>query len=238
MRTRTLAVCLFTIMACDQQRSTAPTGDAALGPAPALVKVPRERMCVTLGSIDPHPSGSWMVSASKMRAVLFDQGPPTAELHFTYLGPTAETSVLGSGAVRRQIGLKLRAQNGCNLVYVMWRLEPVNELVVSIKSNPGQRTFAECQNRGYTNVKPQAAQRVPPVAQGSTHVLRADLRGDALVVYADGAVAWQGSLGPAALAFDGPVGIRTDNVAAVFDLAAGAPTVMGACAAGGDYGSD
>jgi hypothetical protein len=224
-------------MACDQRNTSAPN-DAALGPAPALVKVPRERMCVTLGSIDPHPSGAMMVSASKMRAVLFDQGPPAAELRFTYLGPTAETSVLGSGAVRRQIGLKLRAQNGCNLVYVMWRLEPKNELVVSVKSNPGQRVFAECANRGYTNIKPQASRPVPPVAQGSAHVLRADMRGEALAVYADGALVWQGSLPSEALAFDGPVGIRTDSVAAVFDLAAGSPTSMGACAVGGDYGSD
>src|SRR5579864_4251654 len=200
-------------------------------PAPAMVRVPRERLCVTLGSIEPHPTGASLVRAAKMRAVLADQGPPTAELRFTYLGPTAETSVLGSGAVRRQVGLKLRAANGCNLVYVMWRIEPASELVVSIKSNPGQRTHAECGNRGYTNIKPRAARPVPGIVPGSNHLLRADLRGDALTVVADGAVVWEGVLGPQALAFDGPVGMRTDNVAIVFDLAAGMPGAQSGCTA-------
>ena len=33
---------------------------------------------------------------------------------------------------------KLRAEDACNLVYVMWRIEPQSRLVVSVKRNPGQ----------------------------------------------------------------------------------------------------
>ena len=41
------------------------------------------------------------------------------------------------GELRRQFGLKLRAQDACNLVYVMWRIEPASKLVVSIKCRTG-----------------------------------------------------------------------------------------------------
>jgi hypothetical protein len=34
---------------------------------------------------------------------------------------------------------------------------------------------------------------------------------DALEVFADGELVWQGELGPDALSFEGPVGMRTDN---------------------------
>jgi hypothetical protein len=129
---------------------------------------------------------------------------------------SADTTALGSGAIRRQLGLKLRAQNGCNLVYAMWRMDPENKLVVSIKSNPGMRTSAECGNRGYTNIKPRKSHPVPDVAPGSSHTLRAELRGEDLTVQADGQIVWEGSIGP--VAFDGPVGVRSDNGRFVFDL--------------------
>jgi hypothetical protein len=59
--------------------------------------------------------------------------PPFAEAHFTYLGSTGNEARLGSGELRRQFGLKLRAEDACNLVYAMWRIEPESKLVVSVK---------------------------------------------------------------------------------------------------------
>jgi hypothetical protein len=45
--------------------------------------------------------------------------------------------------MRRQSGLKLRAQNGCNLVYAMWRSEPESKLGVSVTRNPGLNASSE-----------------------------------------------------------------------------------------------
>src|ERR1039457_1357934 len=39
---------------------------------------------------------------------------------FAYLGPTHEVSQLGNGEVWSQFGIKLRAQDTCNIVYVKW----------------------------------------------------------------------------------------------------------------------
>ena len=68
---------------------------------------------------------------------------------------------LASGEMRRQFGLKLRAEDACNLVYAMWRIEPESKLVVSVKSNPGQHTSAQCGNRGYQNIKPLHSSPLP-----------------------------------------------------------------------------
>ena len=40
-------------------------------------------------------------------------------------------------------------------------------------------------------------------------------------VFADNSLVWEGSVGPDALAFDGPVGIRSDNARLQIDLRAG-----------------
>jgi hypothetical protein len=42
-------------------------------------------------------------------------------------------------------------------------------------------------------------------------------------VFADNSVVWQGSVGPDALAFDGPVGIRSDNARLQISLETGHP---------------
>jgi hypothetical protein len=135
-----------------------------------------------------------------------------AEASFRYLGPTADVAALGSGAVRRQLGLKLRAESGCNLVYAMWRLEPKNEIVVSVKSNPGQRTHAECGNRGYANVAPEVSAAPPEVRAGEDHTLTAAIDRDVLAVRVDGKEVWRGRLPASATTMHGPPGIRTDNV--------------------------
>lgn len=187
--------------------TSSPAVPAAPAPSGALSL---SQLCVTEGTLTPQ-GGHLFVDVPKCRAVSAVATEPTAELRFTYMGPTAETTELGSGRVRRQIGLKLRAQNGCNLVYAMWRLEPKNEIAVQVKRNPGQSTFAECKNGGYRNVQPSRSAPVPAVPEGSSHVLRAEMHGTGLSVWADGALVWQGDVGGDVLDLDGPVGLRTDN---------------------------
>jgi hypothetical protein len=112
-----------------------------------------------------------------MRAYVEASTPQVVEARFTYLGSTGNEARLGSGELRRQFGLKLRAQDPCNLVYAMWRIEPESKLVVSLKSNPGQNTSAESGNRGYRNIKPQRSKPVPMLRPGEAHTLRGELEG-------------------------------------------------------------
>src|SRR6266436_2408889 len=110
-------------------------------------------------------------------------------------------------------GFKLRAQDSWNLVYAMWRIEPESKLVVSVKSNPGQHASAQCGNRGYRNIKPRLSAPVPALRSGETHTLRAEMNGAEMLVFVDNTLVWEGSVGPDALAFDGPVGfVRTTLV--------------------------
>ena len=120
-----------------------------------LMPVSKANLCVTEGTIQEFPGQGFSVNVPKMRAYLNAYTQPVAEAQFTYFGPTPNEAPLASGEMRRQFGLKLRAQDACNLVYAMWRIEPESKLVVSVKSNPGEHTSAQCGNRGYQNIKPR-----------------------------------------------------------------------------------
>ena len=183
--------------------------------------VGRENLCVTEGAIDKTPNARLSVDVPKMRAYVNTWVSQSIEAHFTYLGSTAQESRLGSGQTRRQLGLKLRAQDPCNLVYAMWRIEPESKLVVSVKRNPTQHTSAECGNRGYQNIKPRHFAAVPHLRPGDSHILRAEMHGEDLRVFADDVEVWEGSVGPEAVGLEGPVGIRSDNVRLELDLRAG-----------------
>lgn len=176
-------------------------------------KVAPKSFKITEGEFSPSKKeGQVLVESPKMRAVVPSSSSAVAELHFTYLGPTDSQEPLASGEYRLQVGLKLRAQDACNLAYVMWRLAPEPGLVVSIKSNPRKHISASCGNRGYTNVEPRQAVPVPLIVEGASHVLRAEQEELALRVYADGILVWNGELPREALDFEGPVGLRSDNV--------------------------
>lgn len=179
-----------------------------------------DRLCVTEGKLD-KAGNRLTVDSSKMRAYVTAPSSQAIAAHFTYLGPTAEQSRLGSGESRQQFGFKLHAANACNLVYAMWRFTPRPELVVSVKSNPGQTTSSQCANRGYRNIKPRVSHPVSAPRPGETHTLAAQMNGDSLRVFIDNAEVWQGSVGSDAAALNGPVGIRSDNVHLTLDLKAG-----------------
>lgn len=195
----------------------------ATSPSGKLSPVSRANLCVTEGAISELSGARLSVSVPKMRAYLNAPTPPVVEAKFTYLGSTDNEARLGSGEMRRQFGLKLRAQDACNLVYAMWRIEPESKLVVSVKNNPGQHSSAQCGNRGYHNIKPRRSTPVPILRSGDTHTLRAEMIGTDLRVIADNELVWEGSLGPEALVFDGPVGVRSDNARLQLELRAGEP---------------
>ena len=191
---------------------------AALAQSAGWLSVSRERLCVTEGAIEKAADERLSVDVPMMRAYVNQRTTQSAELRFTYLGGTSIKSKLGSGAIRRQFGLKLRAQDPCNLVYAIWRVDPESKLVVSVKRNLEQHTSAECGNRGYVNIKPHKASAVPRLESGQSHTLRAEMSNAELRVFVDNHEVWEGDVGPDAAKLDGPVGIRTDNARLEFEL--------------------
>jgi hypothetical protein len=189
-----------------------------------LIQVPRSSLCVTEGVLGESPGQRLSVDVPKMRAYVNRFTTQTVAVNFVYVGPTASESALGSGEVRRQFGLKLRAQDPCNLVYAMWRLEPESGLVVSVKLNPGQHTSAACANHGYRTIKPRQSSPLPPLHPGDTGTLSAETDADSLRILVDGSVVWMGTLGAEVFDLKGPVGIRSDNVRLRLQLQAGEPT--------------
>ena len=169
------------------------------------------------GHLETLGPGRFRVDVGGMRAVA-GAGAGVAELAFTYRGPSATTVPLASGELRRQIGLKLRAKDTCNVVYVMWHVEPSSGIFVLVKRNPNASTHAACGDRGYLSAVPTIAEAVAPIRVGEAHTLRADLRGDLLEVIADGRPAWRGRLPSAVLELEGPVGVRSDNGSFDFEL--------------------
>lgn len=193
---------------------------SAQAPVAGWLTVSSGNLCVTEGAIE-KAGGRLAVNVPKMRAYVTSWTAQSLEVGFTYVGPTQKESALGSGQIRRQFGLKLRAQDACNLVYAMWRIDPESKLVVSVKRNPGARTSAECGNHGYQNIKPRKASAVPRLRPGESHTLRAEMRKEELRVFVDNREAWEGEVGSDAAGIGGPVGIRSDNARIEFDLKAG-----------------
>lgn len=191
-------------------------GMTAAANEPVLTHFAAAKWHVTRGQVAALANGGAHVTEPTVRAVAPGSDGSAARLRFVYRGPSVTEAKLASGETRRQIGLKLRAQDGCNLVYVMWRIAPVAKIVVSIKRNPGARTHRECGARGYRNLVATGGAQPPPLQAGGAHVLTATLAGRALTVVADGALAWSGDIGDDAAALRGPAGWRSDN--AEFDV--------------------
>lgn len=183
-----------------------------------LEPISLKQFCITKGSIDAGSETSMEVTVPEMRAIALEPTEQRAEARFTYLGRSQGEKKLGSGELRRQFGLKLRAANSCNLVYAMWRIHPKQELVVSVKSNPGKTTHAQCGTHGYTNMKPERASAPPVLRKGESHTLRAEMEQRKLRVWIDQKLVWEGNVTDAAMKFDGPVGVRTDNGHFKFEL--------------------
>src|ERR1700680_5017712 len=128
--------------------SAAPATDA-----PALQRINRDNLCVTNGVVSVRHDGRLEIDTPSSRGVVRVATAQTAAVRFRYLGPSESSKPLASGELRRQIGLKLRAQDTCNVVYAMWHIEPDSRIAVSVKRNAGKHTHEECDARGYVNVK-------------------------------------------------------------------------------------
>ncbi len=188
---------------------------AQQGSLPALERIDRDRLCVTNGVVSALPGGRLAIETPSSRAIVQagtgKAADQIAEIQFQYLGPSQSSKPLASGELRRQIGLKLQAEDSCNLIYAMWHIEPDARVAVSIKQNPGRHTHEQCGAHGYINFKSQDGAIPPPLRPEEAHVLRAELHGKTLTVTADGKVAWQGSFGSERGLPVGPPGFRTDN---------------------------
>src|SRR5712671_878191 len=177
----------------------APCAIAQKASGPALQRIDRNDLCVTNGAVSMLPGGRLAINTPSSRAVvraaMENTADQVAEIRFRYMGPTQISKPLASGELRRQIGLKLRAEDTCNLIYAMWHIEPDATVAVSIKRNAGMHTHEQCRAGGYVNFKPQRRIELPPIRPGQTHTLRAELHGNGLTVIADGRVAWHGIFG-------------------------------------------
>jgi hypothetical protein len=208
---------LLLMLACrggDVVAGTPPAARApelAAPPGLALTPVSRNQVCATLGKPQPSTDGLFLMEDPKLRATVAGSRGHGIELAFRYLGPTTLDAKLRSGRERRQLGLELAARDTCNLLYVMWRVEPQSELVVSLKRNGAQSTHAACENRGYSRLRPAVVSPVPELVPGAEHRLRAEIAGAALSVHVDGALVWRGGLDAAALELSGSGGLRSDN---------------------------
>jgi hypothetical protein len=194
----------------------------ALGAATSeasLRRVKLAELCVTNGAVAALPDGKLAIDTASSRGVVQHSDGETAELRFRYLGPSGDSKPLASGEMRRQIGIKLHAQDSCNLLYVMWHIEPDAQIAVSVKRNPSQHTHAECHANGYINLHPIGEVTHRRILPGESHVLHAELHGTQLTVLADGERAWVGSVAGLDLIY-GPVGFRTDNARFEFDYLA------------------
>jgi hypothetical protein len=224
---QTSCACFAAIAAIGVASSTALAQKASL--PTALQRIGRDRLCVTNGAVTALPGGRLAIETPSSRAVVQvgteNAADQAAEIHFQYLGPSQDSKPLASGELRRQIGLKLRAQDTCNLIYAMWHIEPDARVAVSIKRNADMHTHEQCGAHGYINFKSQdSIAPPPPIRPGEAHTLRAELRGRDLTVTADGKVAWRGPLGDELPLAVGPPGFRTDNARFAFEYFASAPT--------------
>jgi hypothetical protein len=188
-----------------------------VAPPGALAVASPGAMCITRGR-RAFDGGRMTIDEPTVRVVAPASHGDAVALRFTYNGDSDRTAALASGHVRHQLGLKLRAEDGCNLVYVMWRLDPTPFVEVSTKINPGDHTNDDCGTWGYTKVKAVRSAPPPPLRTGSSHSLAAEIIGDELTARIDDAVVWRGRLPDDARALDGVAGLRTDNVAIAAEL--------------------
>lgn len=191
------------------------------GPSPTLQRIDLSDLCVTNGSVLRAPGGRLAVDTPSSRAVVQGDAEGAAdqiaELRFRYLGPSRDSRPLASGELRRQIGLKLQAEDSCNVIYAVWRIAPDPRVAVSLKRNADLHTHAQCGAHGYINFTSQDRDELPPIRPGEVHTLRAALHKRDLTVTADGKLAWRGFVQSEIALPVGQPGFRTDNARFVFE---------------------
>jgi hypothetical protein len=216
MRGRGILAGLVLAVACTIAASARPGHRPPRGHRPSTdtsgLRAITSPLCVTTGVAQLGKT----VDQPEVRAIAKGTDGEAAALAFTFRGETPNIKELASGDLRRQLGVKLRAENGCNLLYVMWRLDPRPMVYVSLKRNPGDKDHKACGATGYTKVKPKEQKPPPPLVAGEHHTLRAEIVSEQLSVFIDDTVYWRGPLPATAAGLRGPAGIRSDNL--TYDL--------------------
>jgi hypothetical protein len=194
-------------------------------PVSQRARVSLTDLCVSEGTVTALPAHRLLITVPNVHATMNQETPQDIEARFVYLGPTAENETPTRGHGHHQFGFEMFAQDACNLVYVMWRLEPESTIVVSVKNNPDQHAHSDCGGRGTTTVSPEHTRPLPPVRGGErlSHALRAKITGATLGVFADGGLVWQGVLPADVLRTHGPVGIHCDNAKLEIRLTVASP---------------
>lgn len=195
----------------------APPRAASSPPETKLLPLPARDLCITSGGGAVLSPLRYGVDRPSTRGFVTRPETDDVELVFTYHGATATQLPLASGEMRKAVGLKLRAVDSCNVLYVMWRVEPSPGVYVSVKHNPGMVSHVQCRDGGYHGMQPslrpgETLAKPPLLEVGTTHALRAVIAAERLRVWADGALAWAGELPPEARALRGPAGFRSDDV--------------------------
>ncbi len=169
---------------------------------------------ITDGAISK--SGSlYQIETPELRATIKGSSGASLVTTFTYLGPTVQQSRLSDGELRHQFALVLRAQDICNRVYISVHFD-TNEVYVQVKRNPGKVTHKDCGDEGYTTV---ADWTVPPVRVGEPYYLSSRIVNTTLAVNTGG-LSHLVKLPSTAFEFNGPAGLRTDNVRVRFSVEA------------------
>lgn len=192
-------------------------------PVSNLHPLPARDLCVTSGGGSELTPLRYAVDHPSTRGFVTRADAEDVELDFTFHGETATQLPLASGEMRQALGLKLRAMDTCNVLYVMWRVAPSPGIYVSVKRNPGMSMHAQCRDGGYLGLasSPRPGERTadaPPLVPGSTHALRATIEAERLRVWSDGALVWSGELPAEARSLRGPAGFRTDDVRVDLEL--------------------
>ena len=215
------AACVLTVGGCapglkrepnEQLASSRTQGSRVPDASDTLRPNGLSELSVTSGVVQAAGTSGLALRSPTIRAIVPSAGGSVAEAAFVYLGPSRDRAPLASGEMRQQFGLKLRALDTCNVVYVMWHIAPTSGIHVSVKSNPGETEHSQCGDRGYLNIAASWARGdLAAVRVGERRVIRAQIDQRQLRVTVDGEPAWVGGLPAEAFAFDGPVGIRSDN---------------------------
>jgi len=162
--------------------------------------------CVTSGSpISEYPLIK--INDPITRLVWQDERGDYAGVIFTFQGNSGEVPA-ASGAILRQLGLRLHVRDDCNAMYIMWP-SVGGELGVSVKSNPLLMTSKQCGAKGYIKQTPTLSRTVAPLVNGARYWFEATYDDPLLVVRVNGAIKWMGTVD---VPFIGNPGFRTDNV--------------------------
>lgn len=196
-------------------------------------EIKRDQVTVTSGDVFETAEGFFTQDGQTRATVHTGYWDNDIMLKFQYQGESLNDKPLASGVIRRQIGMKLANANPCNLLYIMWEMEPVKRISVFLKSNPGQDTSSECGVNGYTRLDSDEqydTSNLEYAEDHETHRLMAhltplrnsydktvnDYLHFQLNVFADFEQVFSKTIYNLPLEVRGPAGLRTDNGSFLF----------------------